>query len=190
MDDYLEMAASETNRLELLIARVMNVSDSNGEAYLPSLETVDINALIQDVLQSMKPRIESENAIVDLHIPEERIILKLDRLHIQGVIMNLIDNSLKYSKQAAEIEIELIREPEIVRVTVSDRGIDIPPEYRARIFENFFRVPTGDLHNVKGYGLGLSYADMVMKQHAGRILYHPRPGGGSIFELIFPNAVA
>lgn len=186
MDEYLDMAASETNRLEMLISRVMNISAGNGEAIKLNPEPTDIKALIGEVLQSFKPRIEAEKATITTDLPDETILANIDRLHIQGVILNLIDNSLKYSIPPAEIEIRLIRGMQWIKISVSDKGIGIPEEYRSRIFEKFFRVPTGDLHNVKGYGLGLSYAEIVVKEHGGKISYQQRPGGGSIFEVSLP----
>jgi len=186
MDEYLDMATSETNRLEMLISRVMNISASNGEMIKPNPEPTDIGELIRELLQAFKPRIEAEKATVTLNIPDESFTVNIDRLHMQGVILNLIDNSLKYSIMPAEIEIGLSSEKEVLRISVADRGIGIPAEYRTRIFEKFFRVPTGDRHNVKGYGLGLSYAEMVMKQHGGSIGFYERQGGGSIFRLTLP----
>ncbi|MBK6964234.1 MAG: HAMP domain-containing histidine kinase [Bacteroidales bacterium] len=186
MDEYLDMATAETNRLEMLISRVMNISASNGELIKPNPEQTDMGDLIREVLQAFKPRIEAEKAIVTVNLPDESITENIDRLHLQGVILNLIDNSLKYSIPPAEIEIVLSSDKNGIRITVADRGIGIPAEYRSRIFEKFFRVPTGDRHNVKGYGLGLSYAEMVMKQHGGSITYAERSGGGSIFSLTLP----
>lgn len=186
MDEYLEMAKSETNRLEMLINRVMNISAGNGDTIQLNFEPVEIKSLIGEVLLAFKPRLEAENAKVSLKLPEENLIVNIDRLHIQGVFFNLIDNSLKYSIPPALVEIELRKENSEVRVSVSDQGIGIPIEFRNQIFEKFFRVPTGDLHNVKGYGLGLSYAKMVMKQHKGSISYRERNGGGSTFELLIP----
>ncbi|MHC1778064.1 MAG: sensor histidine kinase [Lentimicrobium sp.] len=186
MDEYLNMATAETNRLEMLISRVMNISASNGELIRPNPEPTNIGELIREVLLSFRPRIEAEKATIILNLPDETIAAEIDRLHLQGVILNLIDNSLKYSIPPAEVEIGLSSDKNVIRISVADRGIGIPAEYRSRIFEKFFRVPTGDLHNVKGYGLGLSYAEMVMKQHGGSISFHEREGGGSIFELILP----
>ncbi|MBK9358131.1 MAG: HAMP domain-containing histidine kinase [Bacteroidales bacterium] len=186
MDEYLDMATAETNRLEMLISRVMNVSAGNGGAIDPNLEQVNLNELINDVLQAFRPRIETEKAIITLNLPEQDISANLDRLHMQGALLNLIDNSLKYSTPPTEVEITLSSDKNEISISVADRGIGIPVEYRTRIFEKFFRVPTGDLHNVKGYGLGLSYAEMVMKQHGGSIGYFERPGGGSIFRLTLP----
>jgi len=189
MDEYLDMATAETNRLEMMISRVMSISSGNGEALEPNPELLDFRKLIDEVLQSFKPRFEAENAIVHLNLPEGEVKLKVDRLHMQGVLINLVDNSLKYSNPPVEIEISLARTQDQIKVSVSDRGLGIPSEYRNRIFGKFFRVPTGDQHNVKGYGLGLNYAKLVVEQHVGKIKYAERPGGGSIFEIILPLSI-
>jgi len=186
MEEYLLMAASETNRLEMLISKVINIAANNGDAILPTITPVNINELILEVIQAFKPQIEADGAVVKFNSSDDRIIVHFDRMHLQGVLINLIDNGLKYSAKHAQIEIDVRQDTSRVKISVSDRGIGIPDEYRNRIFDKFFRVPTGELHNVKGYGLGLSYAAMVMKQHSGEIHYYERNGGGSIFELIIP----
>jgi signal transduction histidine kinase len=186
MDQYLDMATAETNRLEMMISRVMSVSSGNGEALEPNTELLDFKKLINEVFESFKPRLEAENATIILNLPGDEININVDRLHLQGVLINLIDNSLKYSNPPVEIEISLVRTHDQIKVSVSDRGEGIPSEYRNRIFGKFFRVPTGDKHDVKGYGLGLSYAKLVVEQHGGHIKYTERPGGGSIFEFTLP----
>jgi len=189
MDEYLDMATAETTRLEMLISRVMSISTGDGEALEPDREPVEVKLLIKEVLKAFKPRLESDQATVNLSLPEEDIILNIDRLHMQGVLINLVDNSLKYSNLPADIDISLVHSQTQVKVIVADRGVGIPPEYRNRIFGRFFRVPTGDQHNVKGYGLGLSYAKLVVEQHGGKIIYSERPGGGSIFEFTLPVSI-
>jgi len=186
MDQYLDMATAEASRLEMMISRVMSVSSGNGEVLEPNTELLNFKKLINEVLDSFKPRLEAENATVIFNLPDDEIKINVDRLHMQGVLINLIDNSLKYGNPPVEIEIDLILSQDCIKVSVSDRGVGIPTEYRNRIFGKFFRVPTGDQHDVKGYGLGLSYAKLVVEQHGGKIKYAERPGGGSIFEFTLP----
>lgn len=186
MDEYLDMANSEANRLELLISRVMSVSDTN-EAYLLNKEQVNVQDLIRQVVSSLTPRMDSLQTKLEVMLPESPIFLMLDSLHIQGVVINIIDNGLKYSNEQPEIRIDMSTLGNVVIISIADRGIGIPEIYRKKIFEKFFRVPTGVQHNVKGYGLGLSYSDHIMKLHGGRIECLPREEGGSIFRLIFPD---
>ena len=99
---------------------------------------------------------------------------------------NLIDNALKYSDQKPEINITLRHEAGGIQVRIADKGIGIPAEYQPRIFDQFFRVPRGDEHNVKGYGLGLSYVAKVVEKHGGKITVESRKGEGSCFVVWLP----
>jgi two-component system phosphate regulon sensor histidine kinase PhoR len=114
--------------------------------------------------------------------------LKGDRLHLQSVVFNLLDNALKYSKENPVIHMELMEKDNEILFTVKDNGIGIAPEYREKVFEKFFRVPSGDHHNIKGYGLGLSYAAHVVQQHGGSIAVESQPGKGSAFTIKLPSA--
>jgi two-component system phosphate regulon sensor histidine kinase PhoR len=111
----------------------------------------------------------------------------LDPVHIKGVLVNLIDNSLKYNSENAEILIDLEKTNKDWIVNIADNGPGILPEYQDKIFDKFFRVPSGDTHSIKGYGLGLNYAKLIMEQHKGSIEYKNRPEGGSIFTLHIPG---
>lgn len=182
MKEYLEMAMHETNRLEQLVGRVTDIS-SDGAPVSLNFKEEDVNQIIDEVLQSMKPRLEGEKALVNFKKTADKVNVYADKLHLHGVVFNLIDNSLKYSKPPAEITIETERDDHTVNIKVSDRGKGIPEAYSGKIFEKFFRVPTGDVHNIKGYGLGLSYAKMVLRQHNGSISYRGREGGGSLFLI-------
>ena len=115
----------------------------------------------------------------------EQFISNLDRLHTQGVLINLIDNSIKYGVKPVEIKISLTEKDNCIQLSVTDNGPGIPEEYRERVFDKFFRVPTGNKHNTKGYGLGLSYAAQVMQQHMGSIRLANVPEGGCSFTLTF-----
>ncbi|HVU53971.1 MAG TPA: HAMP domain-containing sensor histidine kinase [Puia sp.] len=113
--------------------------------------------------------------------------LRADKLHFTSVIYNLLDNALKYSKDAPKVMVHLQGEEEFVLLSVSDNGIGIPAGYKDRIFEKFFRVPTGDHHNIKGYGLGLSYVAYVVKRHGGEVEVRSEEGVGSHFTIKIPR---
>ncbi|HLO91301.1 MAG TPA: HAMP domain-containing sensor histidine kinase [Lentimicrobium sp.] len=179
--EYLSMAIMETNRLEMLINRVTDLMSEGNLRLVTKRE--DLSGLLKEVASLMKPRLGNEMASLTLTGVDEPVLVTIDNLHFKGVLINLIDNSLKYSEPPAYIEVNLSRDAGMVIITVTDRGTGIPAEYAGRIFEKFFRVPQGDTHNIKGYGLGLAYAEAVIKQHGGFISYHPRSGGGSIFEI-------
>jgi two-component system phosphate regulon sensor histidine kinase PhoR len=108
-----------------------------------------------------------------------------DRLHLQSVVFNLLDNAIKYSKDAPVIKITLKGDEKELTLSVADNGIGIPAEYRDKVFEKFFRVPHGDTHNAKGYGLGLSYVAQVVKKHGGQVTVSN--GDQTVFMVKFPK---
>ena len=111
-------------------------------------------------------------------------------MHLLSVVFNLLDNALKYSKENPVIQIDLKGDEDDVILSVKDHGIGIAPEYKDKIFDKFFRVPHGDTHNAKGYGLGLSYAAQVIKKHKGTIAVQSEPGTGTTFTITLPKHVS
>ncbi len=185
--EYLEMAHSEMNRLDLLVNQVLNNSalEDGNKFIFP--QKINLKTLVDEVLHSMKSRFDQQEAEINFQLNEEIIEVYADKLHVHGVIVNLIDNSLKYTRLKPKISIDLSQNEKETKLTVSDNGIGIPDEYLNKVFEKFFRVPTGDKHNVKGYGLGLNYATLVMKHHGGKISVENLDEGGCKFSLSFPN---
>jgi signal transduction histidine kinase len=186
-DEYLSIAFNEMKRLDQLISQVLTTSILEDQAQYLRIEETDLIKLTKEVLSSMQIRFLQNKANVVFEPADEVCILNLDKLHIQGVLINLLDNSLKYNTSEAEIRIKIFSQDAAVFLTVSDNGPGIPEEYISRVFDKFFRVPRGDRHDVKGYGLGLSFADLVMKQHSGSVDVINLEGGGCRFTLKFPK---
>jgi two-component system phosphate regulon sensor histidine kinase PhoR len=152
-------------------------------------EVLDMQALVTEVTASMRLQFEKNGALVTTTTDGDTM-LEGDRLHLVSVIYNLLDNALKYSGEAPKINIDIHGDSSKIRLVVSDTGIGIPAEYKDKIFEKFFRVPTGNLHNAKGYGLGLSYVAHVIKKHHGTITADSVVGAGSKFIITLPKAKA
>lgn len=185
--EYLDIAQGELNRLTLLTDKILKTAiyENKGVSFEP--EPVNLLETIEKVLQSMKLVFEKNKANVKFSYSGNAFTISGGSIHVTNVIYNLVDNALKYSGGAPEIDITLEDNGQSVRLRVADRGIGIPSEFQSRIFEKFFRVPTGDVHNTKGYGLGLNYVDNVMKSHHGSIEVDSKPGEGSVFTLLFPK---
>jgi two-component system phosphate regulon sensor histidine kinase PhoR len=149
-------------------------------------EPLNMQELIQEVTSSMRLQFEKKNAAVNIYT-EGNTSFEGDRLHLVSVIFNLLDNALKYSYDNPHIYINTMNEADNLHLIIKDDGIGIPQEYKEKVFEKFFRVPTGNLHNAKGYGLGLSYVAQVVKKHHGSIKIEPVEGGGSKFEIVIPK---
>ena len=183
--EYLDMAGQEMNRLDQLISKVLDQSLIGEQKQVIQPQISDLKYLIENVLLSLQPRLDARKATVKFDPSEIPGSVMVDPLHFQGVLINLIDNSLKYGPEIPEIEIRLWQDNGSACIEVIDNGPGIPKEYIGRVFDKFFRVPTGDTHNIKGYGLGLSFASLVMKQHQGSITVRNNESAGCTFALRF-----
>jgi two-component system, OmpR family, phosphate regulon sensor histidine kinase PhoR len=183
---YLDISSSELQRLNLLVDKVLKLSMfENSEIRLQKTE-FDIRKLVEEVAESMKLQLEHQGAKLFITTSGDRFTLEADRLHLSSVVYNLVDNALKYGGSKPSIEIELISHANFLEMSVSDKGIGIAAAYRQKIFDKFFRVPTGNVHNIKGYGLGLSYVNYILLRHHGSIEVESELGKGSTFIVKLP----
>jgi len=185
--EYLDISANELQRLSLLVDKVLKLSMFEKDQIDLNNEKFDIKLLIEEVVGSMRLQFEKYNASINLETEGTNFIIHADKLHITSVVFNLLDNALKYSKANPSIQIRLKEDSTQLQLTVTDNGIGIPAGYKDKIFDKFFRVPTGDKHNVKGYGLGLSYIAYVLKRQGGSIQVESKEGIGSCFSIIIPK---
>ncbi len=185
-EEYLDIAQKELSRLTLLTDKILKTAifENKGVHFQP--EPVQLDELIEQVLSSMKLVFEKQGAKLNWQKEGDDFEVMGGSVHLMSVIYNLLDNALKYSPTNPDIKIELKRENQSIILAVQDNGLGISSEYQKKIFEKFFRVPTGDVHNIKGYGLGLSYVQSVMKAHSGKIEVESERGAGSRFILTFP----
>jgi two-component system phosphate regulon sensor histidine kinase PhoR len=136
-------------------------------------------------LQQLEPLMREKNADVHTELDENDNKISGDREHLQLVIVNLVENALKYSSQP-RIRITNTRVNGHYSISVKDNGIGIEKKYIGKLFHKFYRVPTGDVHNVKGFGLGLDFVRKVVQAHHGKVVVRSIPGVGSEFEVILP----
>ena len=188
MTNYLGMAAQEISRLDLLVNKVMNsILLDNGKQVFQS-EPIVLKNIIDEAILGMQMQVQQKGGVIQFLPGNVEGNIVGDSLHIKGVIFNLIENSLKYSNEQPQINIQLAEEKGKIIVTIADNGPGIPEAYTQKIFEKFFRVPSGNKHNIKGYGLGLYYAAQVMQQSGGSISVANNLTKGCTFTLVFPQA--
>jgi two-component system phosphate regulon sensor histidine kinase PhoR len=188
---YLDISANELQRLNLLVDKVLKLSMFEKKEVELKKESFDMQELVKEVLNIMKLQFEKYNASVSVITEGDNFMIEADRLHITSVLYNLLDNALKYSRENPVIEVNLSGLPgDIVELKVSDRGIGIAKEFQRKIFDKFFRVPMGDRHNIKGYGLGLSYVSEIVHRHMGYIEVDSEIGKGTTFKIILPRKEA
>jgi two-component system phosphate regulon sensor histidine kinase PhoR len=186
--EYLDISANELQRLSMLVDKVLKLSMFEKQEIELKYEWFDLKQLIREIVGSMRLQFEKFQAKVDIQVPADEVNIKADRLHITSVIFNLLDNALKYAKAYPSVHVDLKEGQDGIELSVTDNGIGISPEFRDKIFEKFFRVPTGDKHNVKGYGLGLSYVNYVVQRHHGNIDVESQEGIGSRFIVKLPRS--
>ncbi|RFZ81227.1 sensor histidine kinase [Mucilaginibacter terrenus] len=178
----------ENVRLGSHIERVLNIARIEKNDFKLDKKPIDANDMISVVLDSMALKLQKCNAVVNMHLHSENATILADELHFSNVIYNLVDNAVKYSKDAPEITVTTSNKNGELCVKVADKGIGMSRDQQSKIFEQFYRIPTGNLHDVKGFGLGLSYVNTIVKRLDGTISVKSEKDKGSEFELKFPLA--
>ncbi len=186
--EYLDISQNELHRLSLLVDKVLKLSMFENQGIELKYESLNLRGIVTEVVESLKLQLEKYKATVNVKY-EGDTEMQGDRLHLLSVVFNLLDNALKYRKTDTEmkIEVEMKGTENNVQLIITDNGIGISPEYQEKIFEKFFRVPHGDTHNAKGYGLGLSYVAQVIKKHRGAITIQSASGEGTGFTITLPK---
>lgn len=176
----------ENVRLGNHIERVLSIARlEKGELKMENTE-VDVNDLIVIVLDSMELQLQKRNAIINVHTDAAHAIIYGDELHLSNVIYNLIDNANKYSSDTPEITITTRNTGKNLIIEIADKGIGMTKEQSKRIFDQFYRVPTGNLHDVKGFGLGLNYVQDIIKKLNGTVDVSSEKDRGTTFEISLP----
>ncbi len=165
--NYLRISRQELQRLGDLVEKVLHIAAEEKEDVELQTETTDINDIIAEIISNHRLKSAKKTDFTYTLLSDP--LIQADPTHLSHAINNLVDNAIKYSRDHAEISIHVARRPGWIRISVKDNGIGIPHGYHNSIFEKFFRVPSGNLHNVKGFGLGLSYVKKIAEKHGGTI---------------------
>jgi two-component system, OmpR family, phosphate regulon sensor histidine kinase PhoR len=187
--EYLDISSAELQRLSLLVDKVLRLSMFEKKEIELRKEDFDLAQLVQEVIRSMRLQFDKCAAVVELHTDGNDFYLNADRLHIMSVVYNLLDNALKYCRQDLRVDIDISVEGNEILLAIKDNGMGIEQAFQSKIFDKFFRVPAHDTHNIKGYGLGLSYVAHIVQQHHGSIKLESQPGVGSKFTVRLPKQV-
>lgn len=185
--EYLGIAQHELNRLSLMTDKILKASafEQQGITFVPGL--VNVNDIIEEVLKSLTIVLDKKRITTSFDKKGAQFIIPGSEMHLTNVIYNLLDNAIKYSAPGTNIRVAIGELPTEVVFTIQDQGIGIDPVHHTRVFEKFFRVPTGDVHNTRGYGLGLNYVSEVVRSHRGSITLESALGKGSCFTVRLPK---
>jgi len=186
--NYTGIILEENEKLRLQVEQVLSIAAlERGEIPVTKIE-IDFHQLIRDAVRCMSLQLEQKKVAVKLDLRADSFVVMGDKTHITNALCNLIDNALKYSTAQPELSIQTTNGGNNFVCTITDNGIGIEKEYHQKVFDKFFRVPTGDVHNVKGFGLGLAYIKKIVELHSGNINVSSEIGKGTSFIITLPHA--
>ena len=180
---YVQIIKQENNRLKNQVESVLATARIGKGQIELDIKLQELHEIIGEVSDSVKAELE-ENFTLDLNATKTTI--NADRMHLMNVIRNLVDNAIKYSGKPPKIKVSTRNENNLLIVSILDKGIGIPKDALPKIFNKFYRVPTGNLHNVRGFGLGLNYVKEIINLHKWKIIVNSEVGVGSAFEINIP----
>jgi len=184
--NYATLIEAENNRLREQVDRVLQMAQLEKKDLGLNKVHCQIHELIQEAANHHTPALEARGGAIEIYANAKYSTVFGDRLHLSNVLNNLIDNAIKYNQRPPRLTITTADSPAGLRIHIADNGIGIPVEEQKRIFERFYRVPTGNIHDVKGFGLGLHYVKAVIEQHRGNITVESKPGSGTTFSILIP----
>lgn len=183
---YTKIINQENQKLEEQINYLLDISRLQKGRILMNCERINMHELLIKQSDSFKLQIEERNGTLQLNLNAQDYYLCVDSFHVGNTINNILDNACKYSPNNPEIKIETSNNNGLVLIAISDKGIGIDKADQKTIFQEFSRVNTGNIHNVKGFGLGLSYVWQIVKMHKGQLKLDSRKGEGSTFIIQLP----
>lgn len=185
--NYTTIIQNENQRLKKQVERVLQMASLDEEEISLRREKINIHEVIEEALKGVALNLEEREGKVEIHMEAENPYINGDRLHIVNVFYNLLDNAIKYTKKQPEIKISTYNKHGKVCIEVADNGIGVSSDERKKIFNKFYRVPTGNVHDVKGFGLGLNYVHLIVRAHKGTLKLESEPEIGSTFKLYLNN---
>jgi len=183
--NYVNMISQENKRLGLLVESVLKSAMWDKDLKLKK-ENLNIHEIISGVTENIAIQVENKKGKIIKKLAATETEIVADKVHVTNLIYNLLDNANKYSPENPEIIISTENHKQGILISVSDKGIGIKKENLDKIFEKFYRVPTGNVHNVKGFGLGLNYVKAIVDKHGGEIQATSEYGEGTTFKVYLP----
>jgi two-component system, OmpR family, phosphate regulon sensor histidine kinase PhoR len=200
--NYATIIQNENGRLRQQVDRVLQVARLDKENISLKSEVLSVETLIKEAMQNFTVVLQEKHGLIEFDDHHKANHVKGDKLHLINVLNNLLDNALKYVERPPIITIAVAQTTVIqpakrlfafqrqrvpaVRITITDNGIGIAPENLKRVFQRFYRVPTGNVHNVKGFGIGLHYVKLMVEAHGGQVAVTSTAGVGSTFSVTLP----
>ena len=184
--NYTTIIEKENTRLKQQVERVLQMARLDKEDIGLKKELVDVHQIILDTIKNTSMALHEKNGSISCALNASRHTLEADKLHLTNVLYNLVDNAIKYCKVSPQIIIRTFDGGRDLMIEIQDNGIGISGENQKRVFQKFYRVPTGNVHDVKGFGIGLNYVKSIIEAHKGSVKLESEIGKGSIFKISLP----
>lgn len=186
---YAKIIFKENKRLESQVERVLDMAKIDKDELVLQLESIDLQEVLSEIASDFRFNRGLENEAITLNLAAEKHHVRGDLVHITNIFINLLDNAVKYSLEEPRIEINSINRAAGIEISFKDHGIGIDKNQLPLVFDQFYRVPTGNLHDVKGFGLGLYYVKIIVEKHKGKITVHSKHGEGTTFKIWLPTLI-
>ncbi|MBS1771676.1 MAG: HAMP domain-containing histidine kinase [Bacteroidetes bacterium] len=183
---YSGMIKDENKRMNKQVEKILQAARIEKQDIKLNLQHLNAHEIIHKVSDNLSLQIQEKNGTITLKLDAPRHTINADEVHFSNIIFNLLDNAIKYSGNNLHIEVRTAIVNNMLAIKVSDNGIGMNRETQSRVFEKFYRAHTGNIHNVKGFGLGLSYVKATVEAHQGKVNVESSPGKGSTFTVMLP----
>ena len=183
---FISMIKKENSRMNKKVENILQIASLDKKEIEFNFEEISIHTIIEHVLDTIDIQVQQRNGKINLNLSAENPVVWGDYEHLSNLVNNLLDNAIKYSPESPEIKISTRNEEKGLILVVEDKGIGMTKAVQGKIFERFYRQSSGNVHDVKGFGLGLNYARAIIESHKGSIEVLSEPGKGSRFEVFLP----
>ncbi|MBN1998960.1 HAMP domain-containing histidine kinase, partial [candidate division KSB1 bacterium] len=183
---YQKIISDESFRMRHQVEKILQMAALECEDLELQWSQVDVHEIINQMIPNLQLQVNSRKGTIDVQLTAPDHTIRADSVHFTNIIYNLLDNAIKYSDKAPKIKIYTETNDGFLKISIQDKGLGLSPEHQKYIFKKYYRVPTGNIHNVKGFGLGLSYVKLLVEAHGGRIEVKSTLKKGSTFVVYMP----